>query len=851
MTELIQIELYNDVHIRIHCSPGVACEIAERFTFVVNGFQFMPKFKQGKWDGKIRLFNPRLCLLYAGLTFEVENFAREFGYDIEYLYDHAADEFSALDAVEYIKKLHMPDHIELRDYQVNTFTHAVRNRRALYLSPTSCHGAGDRVLMADGLWKNIEDIQFGDFVIGSDGKIKEVLRTFSGEDELFEIKPKGNKKSITVTGEHVLSLKFSDYSKINGYGKGDKNYIENISVNEYITKSKTYKHCSNLYYNDIPLNFVNSVDPKINLTPYFIGLYIGDGSANSCQMTTADDEILSETIHQANVLNMNVRKKGKYCYCITGSENKRNKIFKEFDKIGIRFGTSEYRIRCNERFIPDSLLKASLNFRLELLAGLIDSDGYLANKTAFEFVSKSERLSKNVSDLANSLGLITSSKIKFNKKYNTNYYKITIMGNIETIPTRIPRKIALNFKRFRDPYHAKFDIINKGKNKYYGIEVQDHLYITNDGMVTHNSGKSLIIYFITRMMLTLRRKTLIVVPSTNLIHQLASDFKEYGFDSDTFIHKIHDGKEVSKKPVTITTWQSVYKLDKEWFANFDAIIVDEAHLAAAKSLIGIMEKCVNIPYRFGLTGTTDEAKESSELTLQGLFGKKKNVTTTYKLMEDGHVAQLTIKAIVLKHPPERCKLLRPTVNGKTVRSKEDYAREIDLLIGCESRNRFIKNLALSLKGNTMILYSRVAKHGEVLHDMFLKENLVGRNVYFVAGSGERKMSGEERDALRAIVEKENNAIIIASYGTLSTGYSIKNLSNVIFASPRKTKIGNIQSIGRALRVNETKKNATVFDIADDLSHGKNKNITLLHFIERMKLYAKEKFKSKNYLVQIK
>jgi len=834
MTEKIYIEYYNDVYVHVICDQGIAFELKERFTFFVDGYQFMPKYKQGRWSGQIHLFNPRSGLLYAGLTYELENFAQDNDYEIEYMYDNSADEFSEFEAREFIKKLHLPDHIEVRDYQLFSFIHAVRHRRALYLSPTSCHRAGDRVLMSNGLWKNIENILIGDYVIGSDGKQKEVLRTFSGSDELYEINPKGNKKPITVTGEHILSLKFSDYSKKDGYGKGDKNYIENITVNEYITKSKTYKHCSNLYYNNIPLNFVNEIDPDIKLSPYFIGLYIGDGTSNSCQMTISDDEILNETIHNANVLNMNIRKKGKYCYCITGSENKRNKI-------GIRFGTTEHRVRCNERFIPDELLKATLNFRLELLAGLIDSDGYLANGTAFEFVSKSERLTKNVSDLANSLGLVTSSKTKFNKKYNTNYYQTTIMGNISIIPTRLIRKKPLEFERIRDPYHAKFDIIPVGNDKYYGIEVQDHLYITNDGMITHNSGKSLIIYLITRYMLSLKRKTLIVVPSTNLIHQMAGDFREYNFDSETFIHKIHDGKEVSKKPVTITTWQSVYKFEEDWFESFGAILVDEAHLAAAKSLIGIMEKCPNIPYRFGLTGTTDEAKESSELTLQGLFGQKKNVTTTAKLMEDGHVAQLTIKAIVLKHPEERCKELA---------KNKEYMHEIDTLIGCESRNKFIKNLALSLKGNTMILYSRVAKHGEILHDMFLEEELGDRNVYFVAGSGDRKMSGKERDDLRAIVEKETDAIIIASYGTLSTGYSIKNLSNVIFASPRKTKIGNIQSIGRALRVNETKKSATVFDIADDLCHKTYKNHTLRHFVERMKLYSKEKFDFRNYLVKL-
>ena len=215
-------------------------------------------------------------------------------------------------------------------------------------------------------------------------------------------------------------------------------------------------------------------------------------------------------------------------------------------------------------------------------------------------------------------------------------------------------------------------------------------------------------------------------------------------------------------------------------------------------------------------------------------------------MNDGHIAQLLIKAIVLKHPVERCKELAYYKDTKT-----KYKKEIDMIISCESRNKFIKNLVLSLKGNSLILYTQVEHHGHVLHDLFLNEDLGSRKLFFVAGSGSRKMDGEERNEIRDIIEKETDAIIIASYGTLSTGYSIKNLNNVIFASPRKTKIGNLQSIGRALRISDTKSTATVFDLADDLTYKKAKNHTLQHFVERIKIYNNQEFTYNTYLVNIK
>jgi superfamily II DNA or RNA helicase len=345
------------------------------------------------------------------------------------------------------------------------------------------------------------------------------------------------------------------------------------------------------------------------------------------------------------------------------------------------------------------------------------------------------------------------------------------------------------------------------------------------------SGKSFIIYLLVRYY---AKRTLIIVPTTSLVSQLASDFADYGFDSDTFVHRVFAGQDKgSTKPITITTWQSVYKLPKEFFANFDVVIGDEAHLFKAKSLTSILTKMSGCRYRFGFTGTLD-GTETHRLVLEGLFGAVRKVTTTKELIDQKHLADFKIKAIVLSYPDEIRQMIARA---------NDYQAEMDYLVRLESRNKFIKNLALSLEGNTLVLYQFVEKHGIQLANMLQDNN---RSVYFVSGD----ISGEEREEIRKVVENESNAIIVASFGTFSTGVNIKNLHNIIFASPSKSRIRNLQSIGRGLRKSDTKTSATLFDIADDLSWKSKKNYTLLHFMERIKIYNEEKFEYKIYKVQL-
>lgn len=350
------------------------------------------------------------------------------------------------------------------------------------------------------------------------------------------------------------------------------------------------------------------------------------------------------------------------------------------------------------------------------------------------------------------------------------------------------------------------------------------------------SGKSFIIFVTMMYALTrVEKKALVVVPTTSLVHQMASDFESYSPYAKGIAYKITAGVEkITNHKVVISTWQSIYKMPKQWFEQFDVVIGDEAHLFKANSLTDIMTKMPNCAYRFGFTGTLD-GTHTNKLVLEGMFGPVKQVTTTAELIEQKHLADFVVKCIVLQHTEENRK-----ANAKAL-----YKDELEWIVTNVHRNKFIKNLALSLKGNTLILFQFVEKHGKVLQQMFGEPE--GKIISYVDGG----VDGELREDVRVLAESNDNVIIIASSGTFSTGVNIKNIHNIIFASPSKSRVRNLQSIGRGLRRSEGKQKAALYDISDDLSWKSWKNHTLKHFEERMRIYGDEKFPYKIYTIQLK
>ena len=358
------------------------------------------------------------------------------------------------------------------------------------------------------------------------------------------------------------------------------------------------------------------------------------------------------------------------------------------------------------------------------------------------------------------------------------------------------------------------------------------------------SGKSLIIYLIIRYLLRYLvnppKKILLLVPTVGLVQQMESDFFDYSKQDKSwsvtkFVHKITAGKEKeTNKPIVISTWQSVYKLPKTWFEQFDAVIFDECHLVKADSLVNIGKKLTKAWFRLGTTGTLDQTM-AHKLSIEGTLGASVQFITTKGLIGKGVLARLAIDCIKLDYDDTARNQLK----------KATYHTETSFLVENLPRNLFIANLAGETQGNTLVLFNFVEKHGKPLYEL-IKSKYPNKKVYFISGATE----AENRESIRKIIDKETNAILVASFGTTSTGINIVHLDNIIFAHPTKSIVRLLQSIGRGLRTSAKKQTLKVFDIVDDLCWKSYKNHVTKHFEQRVKIYDKEKFEYKVFKVKI-
>lgn len=356
----------------------------------------------------------------------------------------------------------------------------------------------------------------------------------------------------------------------------------------------------------------------------------------------------------------------------------------------------------------------------------------------------------------------------------------------------------------------------------------DHQSYEHCGITHHNSGKSFMIYVLVRWYETRATgKSLVIVPTINLVNQMASDFLDYGYDGE--IHKSTDGLDKSDDVschVCITTWQSLNngrsKMHRSWYRQWGCVFGDECHGAKAMSLKQIMESMTNTKYRFGTTGTLD-GHPLNEATIEGLFGPKYRAVSTRELIDAGYASKLKIKCLVLKYPDD----------DRRIVSKLDYHDEIKFLVGHEGRNRFIKNLTLGLPGNKLVFFKQ-RDHGKTLYDAFKTGS---DDVFYVDGT----IKGEDRERIRRAVEETESAVLLGSLGTTSTGVNIKRLHHMIAGAPQKSRTKVPQSIGRMLRLHESKDHATLYDVVDDLTWRKRQNFALKHFLERVKMYDADQF----------
>lgn len=345
------------------------------------------------------------------------------------------------------------------------------------------------------------------------------------------------------------------------------------------------------------------------------------------------------------------------------------------------------------------------------------------------------------------------------------------------------------------------------------------------------SGKSFIIYLIIRFLLMhTQEKILISVPSINLVKQMRSDFCEYeidGFVCSECYELSSGASKTTNKRVIISTWSMLLRCDAEFYTQFGSFISDECHQASSDALGKIISQLGHVKFRFGFTGTLDGSK-SHEMQCRSWFGPIIKASTTKDLMDRDILAPLEIAAIDLRYDENEC----------TAVSKLDYQNEIQYIIKHEKRNELLIDLALSQENNTLLLFNMVDKHGMKLYEKAKeKAHEYGKHVHLIIGA----ISGDDREDIRGLMERNNNVVLFASFGTMSVGVNIKNLHSLILAHPFKARIRVLQSIGRTLRKLSNDKKAMIYDLMDNFCHKKKQNHTYKHGLQRLKIYESEGF----------
>ena len=407
---------------------------------------------------------------------------------------------------------------------------------------------------------------------------------------------------------------------------------------------------------------------------------------------------------------------------------------------------------------------------------------------------------------------------------------------------------ANSFTEINDEQWA--ELLTKGKYepRWYQENAVKYALTNSKSLILSptGSGKSYIIYLIIRHLLEYYEgDILIVVPSTGLVEQLFGDFSEYvtdGWDVEENVHRLYGGKEkYLNKRVTISTWQTARLLPKSWFERFQSYICDEAHEADSKCQSAIIDQMAHARFRLGLTGTLD-GTAMHELEMQARFGSIYVAAKTKALQDEGALAQLKIECLQLRYTKEEIDLVKHL----------DYQQEIAFIVGHKKRNYLLAKAAIDCDGNTLMLFNFIEKHGMILYEMLKPMcEKAGKKLYYISGN----VDVDEREKIRMILEKEDNCILLASFGTTKRGVNFKNLDNLIFCHPFKATITILQSIGRSLRPNAKKLYARLIDICDDFSYTtkkgtKKQNTTLRHFLERLKTYVNEKWNYKIIQIQM-
>lgn len=782
MIKLNKSAKYPYVFINGTLSPTVLRALELETSFVVQNVDIVLRKMKEKaekenkkpkpWDGRIRLMAQSKNGTYyvpIGLLPRVKKILKWFGVECE----------ESLQFVESDEKLNLKwSGHELRTYQIDAFIEAMKAERCIINLPTGagkCHGKGTKILMYTGEIKNVEDVCVGEQLMGPDSLPRNVLSLARGIEEMYTVVPiKG--ESWSCNKSHIISLK----STSTDGKKYTKNKIDNISVENYLKTDKTYKHMMKLWSTGVDFKIHNT-----EIDPYIVGIWLGDGNKLSPCITNSDPEIIYKLKQFAEENKLKIREQQgnnttMFHFSAKNYEAENNflkenhNIFREFIQTCVKNG---------EKRIPTEYLINNKEMRLNLLAGILDADGYLSHN-CYEVITKYNGLKEDILFLARSLGFkaVSSKKIGRIKScgFEGEYYIINISGETHIIPCIVERKKPQLRKQKKDVLKTGFKLVENGVSEYYGFEIDgDGLYLLGDFTVTHNTLIG------TRIIPAIDKPTLILVHRRELMQQWKEAIKNNtGIDATVF-----DDKNKSFGSVTIAMVQSLHNyLKKESLPIFDVLILDEAHHVPADTFYQVALKC-DARYRIGLTATT-EREDGSDLYMEAGLGQICISVSAEDLVTQQHLALPLFEFIDVPG----------TSYTKYAKFQDEYKFGIVLN---DTRNRAIAARAKQLikDGRQVYIHVEQIAHGKLLSDLI--------QIPFVYSKT------KERDEIIDRFRKGEEPAIVSTL--LGEGVDIPNIGAIIMAGGRKTKIGTIQKVGRALRPGK-EKDAIIVDFIDKGRH---------------------------------
>lgn len=721
---------------------------------------------------------------------------------------------------------------ELRDYQKESVDASLKYLKGrsmkpgLVVAPTGCHAKGTRIPLATGGFKNVEDIRVGDKLIGDDGTNRTVLKLHKGYGKLYKITPAKGEPFI-VNGGHILSL-YRTRQGNTGYPSEQEGYDE-ISVEDYICKTKWYKHIHKLYKPEI-VEFEKECIQTIE--PYLIGLFLGDGSlsagfdedgnrrSGTLSITTRWKEVVEYIYSVARKYNTEIRMAEK-----NGGKNKAKSYFFRNDGTYLREGWFRRNRLLNEirryglggkvagdKFIPDDYLYSSIDNRYDLLAGLIDTDSnYDERRCGYEYSTKSPVMAKQVEFLCRSLGLYAKiGKPKIVK--GLTYYRMQITGEISKIPNKVKVRKGDDRKQKKDHRVTGFSVDYVGEGEYFGFELDgNHLYCDEQLFVHHNSGKSMIIGSIVK---ELNSPTLVLQPSKEILEQNVDKARSFGLNPT--IYSASCGvKELSG--LTYATLKSIKKdvgnLKKY---GIRMILTDECHAGYSpepeSEFMKFITQFSDIKV-LGLTATPCRLRSYGSLA-DGNYSKLNILTKDDTVYFENIVHVTQIRELVEKN------FWTPLVYERWIFDEQDLKLTTT---GSEYTNESIKE-AVKRNGLNNSIYMRIMQllnereHILVCMDSVESCNIISTFMNKRMGEITGVVTSETPMKKRTDIInrfKKGELKVVFNYSSLATGFDFPELDCVIFGRPTFSYAVYYQLLGRCVRISPKKKNALIVDCCDN------------------------------------